>query len=522
MGVSSDVLVCTLVLATFLGHGDCRKAKSKVVFVTLCFESSPYFNSLELAEELVKRGLEVSILTTKHMKTRKSTVKHVEYQLPNPQLAEKMLNYVGAVSSRSGLSALFSTFRDLSQLFLDSCFAMLKNNDVLKEIENADMIVTISVMPCGHYIADMYDKPKITLNPSSLSTISSEAGVPNLASFVPMVTSPFSDEMSFLERVQNFIEYRIKEVIVNFWLTYWFRELRFANDRKGKGSYLEVFGNAEMVIVPLDFSYQYVTPIIPNVFFVGSFLTKPSKQLPEDLEEFMQSSGEHGVVLLAFGSAVCSMDQVIVERILTAISRMKQKFIWKMKLTENLTIPPNLKALKWVPQNDILGHEKTKAFVSHMGINGAAEAAYHGVPIVAAPFTAERLHNTVLFSKKVKMAKFIDILNADADTWQRTIEEVIYNSSYKEHAMMTSKRMRSWPKSGTEIAGDLVQYALDNGGRLPHLKSNANTLYWFQYYCVDVVAFLLALAVLLLLVFYKMLRLLISFLCGKRSKSKEE
>ena len=205
------------------------------------------------------------------MRTRKSTVKHVEYQLPNPQLAEKMLHYVGAVSSRSGLSALFSTFKDLSQLFLESCFAMLKNNNVLKEIENADMIVTLSVMPCGHYIADMYDKPKITLNPSSLSTISSEAGVPNLASFVPMVTSPFSDEMSFLERVQNFVEYRIKEVIVNFWLTYWFRELRSANDRKSKRSYSEVFGNAEMVIVPLDFSYQYVTPIMPSEYSIVLF-----------------------------------------------------------------------------------------------------------------------------------------------------------------------------------------------------------------------------------------------------------
>ena len=98
------------------------------------------------------------------------------------------------------------------------------------------------------------------------------------------------------------------------------------------------------------------------------------------------------------------------------------------KATEKLKLPPNLKALKWVPQNDILGHEKTKAFVSHMGINGAAEAAYHGVPIVAAPFNFERVHNAILFSTRVKMAKFVDIENADADTWQRTIEEVIHNS----------------------------------------------------------------------------------------------
>eukprot|EP00795_Rhopilema_esculentum_P008297 gene8297-14258_t len=491
MGVFSDVLVCTFVLATFLGHGDCRKAKSKVVFVTLSFESSPYFNCLELAEELARRGHEVSILTTRHMKTRKSTVKHVEYQLPNPQLAEEILYNIGAVSNHSGLYTFFTALKSLSQVFLDSCFAMLKNKNVLKEIKDADMIVTISVMPCGHYIADMYDKPTIALQPASFSSIASETGAPNLASFVPMITSPFTDEMSFIERVKNFVDYRFKDIIVNFWLTYWFRELQSANDWKSKGSYTEVFGKAEMFIVPLDFSYHYVTPMMPNTFFVGSFLTKPSKQLPEDLEEFMQSSGEHGVVLLAFA-------------------------------TENLTIPPNLKALKWVPQNDILGHEKTKAFVSHMGINGAAEAAYHGVPIVAVPFTAERLHNTIMFSKKIKMAKIIDIKTADAETWQRTMEEVIYNSSYKENAMMTSKRMRSWPKSGKERAGDLVQYALDNGGRLPHLKSNANTLYWFQYYCVDVITLLLALAVLLPLVIFKMLKFLLSLLWRSTEKSKKD
>ena len=87
---------------------------------------------------------------------------------------------------------------------------------------------------------------------------------------------------------------------------------------------------------------------------------------------------------------------------------------------------------------------------------------------------------------------------------------------------MTSKRMRSWPKTSAERAGDLVQYALDNGGRLPHLKSNANTLYWFQYYCVDVIVFLLALAVLLPLVIFKMLRFLLSLLWRSTEKSKKD
>ena len=45
--------------------------------------------------------------------------------------------------------------------------------------------------------------------------------------------------------------------------------------------------------------FEYVLHI-SDTFFVGPLFAKPSKELPEDLEEFMQSYGEHGVVLIAF------------------------------------------------------------------------------------------------------------------------------------------------------------------------------------------------------------------------------
>ena len=87
----------------------------------------------------------------------------------------------------------------------------------------------------------------------------------------------------------------------------------------------------------------------------------------------------------------------------------------------------NVKALSWFPQNDILGHPKTKAFVGHMGANGAYEAAYHGVPVIAAPFMSDGYDNYLRLTKKGKMAKFIDVYKADVDMWVRTMEEVIYN-----------------------------------------------------------------------------------------------
>ena len=41
----------------------------------------------------------------------------------------------------------------------------------------------------------------------------------------------------------------------------------------------------------------------------------------------------------------------------------------------------------------ILGHPKTKAFITHGGTNGIYEAIYHGVPMVGLPLFAEQPDN---------------------------------------------------------------------------------------------------------------------------------
>ncbi len=99
-------------------------------------------------------------------------------------------------------------------------------------------------------------------------------------------------------------------------------------------------------------------------------------------------------------------------------------------MPEHIKVGPNVKTLDWLPQNDLLGHKKLKAFVSHMGANGAYEAAYHGVPIVAACIWGDNFDNAQRFVHKAKMGKIIDVYNANSSEWQSTIEELIYNPRY--------------------------------------------------------------------------------------------
>ena len=58
---------------------------------------------------------------------------------------------------------------------------------------------------------------------------------------------------------------------------------------------------------------------------------KPGRPLSDHLENFMQSSGEHGVIVISFGSVLSSLNHAILENMVGAISKLKQKVIWKVK-----------------------------------------------------------------------------------------------------------------------------------------------------------------------------------------------
>ena len=65
--------------------------------------------------------------------------------------------------------------------------------------------------------------------------------------------------------------------------------------------------------------------------------------------------------------------------------------------------------------------------------------------------------------------------------------------SFQKNARRISRLMRDTPRTPLEKAGDWIEYLLRHGGA-QHLRAQVFNIPWYQYYLLDVIAFLVALA----------------------------
>nr|XP_060510918.1 UDP-glucuronosyltransferase 2A3 isoform X3 [Panthera onca] len=483
----------------YAGCGLCGK-----VLVWPC-DMSHWLNLKIILEELTERGHEVTVLVSPQSfiidYSKPSAMNFEVVPVPqNRETAEKTLNdFLDIAANVMPTLSLWQSTMKLQQFFLQitghlklQCESVVYNQSMMKKLQetNYNVMVIDPVLPCGELIAELLAVPFVyTIRYSMGYTLEKYCGkLPVPLSYVPVDVAALSERMTFLERVKNLMF----SIFFDFWIQQYDTQLwdQFYSDALGRPTTLcEVMGKAEIWLIRTYWDFEFPRPYLPNFEFVGGLHCKPAKPLPKEMEEFVQSSGEDGIVVFSLGSMVRNLSDEKANLIASALAQIPQKVLWRYKGKKPATLGANTRLYDWIPQNDLLGHPKTKAFITHGGTNGIYEAIYHGVPMVGVPMFADQPDN-IAHMKAKGAAVEVNINTMTSEDLLNALRTVINEPSYKENATRLSRIQHDQPVKPLDRAVFWIEFVMRHKGA-KHLRPAAHDLTWFQYHSFDVIGFLL-------------------------------
>ncbi|KAM4602839.1 UDP-glucuronosyltransferase 1A5-like [Polymixia lowei] len=393
---------------------------------------------------------------------------------------------------------------------------MFENTELMNTIKESqyDLVLTDPAWGAGILLAH-YLKLPLVYNVRWVTSGEGHLAIaPSPLSYIPMTGSGLSDEMTFVQRVKNMLFYLLQLFQHTFLIGPHYQAVCDEYFEPGV-KFHELLHGADLWLMRVDFVFEFPRPTMPNVVYMGGFQCKPAKPLPQHLEEFVQSSGEHGVIIMSLGTFVSELPGDITDEIAAAFAKLPQKVIWRHKGDRPATLGNNTLLVDWMPQNDLLGHPKMRLFVAHGGTNGVQEAMYHGVPVVGLPLFFDQYDN-LLRLKERGGAKILSMATVDKDNnFLEALLEVLHEPSYRMNMQRLSRLHRDQPMKPLDLALFWIEYVMRHKGAA-HLRTESYRMPWYSYYSVDVIGVLLAAVLLIILSIFIFIRCLCFRMCCKR------
>ncbi|XP_019872407.2 UDP-glycosyltransferase UGT5 [Aethina tumida] len=396
---------------------------------------------------------------------------------------------------------------------------ILQNKDEYK----FDMVITdLTIFPCG--VAPLHAFPDIPivgvtafLLPPEYSHVFGNNLQP---AYVPQYFSELSDDMSFMERVYNFLATYGAELVYYY---YWNQFEEAAKKKYGPehAPYMKNIDRVSLLLSNTNPLLDYPQPLPPNIIPVGGLQAKPAKKLPQDLQNILDNSKD-GVIVFSLGTNMRSdkLTLQIRQTLLNAFKQLKQTVLWKFE-SDIEGLPKNVIVRKWLPQNDVIAHPNVVLFIGHGGALSTQEALYHGVPIIGIPFFFDQIINVKALRRRQRGA-LLDYKTMSTKQIVDTIRQVIENPIYKKNVKEVSERFKTLPLKPLDAAVHWVEYSLKhNGTSFLNLKSRHMS--FLQYTCLDVVLFLVGVVVVIcFIVMYFVSKILNLFYNKSTHKRKHE
>ncbi|XP_068907170.1 UDP-glycosyltransferase UGT5-like [Tenebrio molitor] len=477
------LLLCALVSAS-------NGARILGVFMTPSYSHQVVFQPIW--KELSLRGHEVTVLTPNPLKDPTLT-----------NLTEIDLSFSYATWNNYSIATLGSKehstseeLKKLTEAYLAVTEVQLSHPEVQELLRNNthyefDLLLVEFLWPVMYGFKDIFNCPMVGIASLGLTATANEAiGNPSNPALDPEFTLPFSMNLSFKERVVSTIFQFLFKVGAQVSLRPKMEKIKqkfFGDIRR-----TEVLAkDVSLVIVNSNLALQNVKPLVPAFIDISGIHIKPKKPLPNDLQKYLDSAKE-GVIYFSLGSNVKSelLPKEQIDKFMNVFAKLPYKVLWKFENEHLPNKPKNVEIKKWLPQQDLLHHPNVKLFITQGGLQSLDEAIHNEVPILTIPFFGDQRYNSHHLVQSGG-ALSIDFHSFTEEEFKEKIVELISNPKYKEKITKLSKIASDQPMSALEKAVWWIEYVIRHDGA-EHLRYAGIDMPFYQYFLLDVIAFLLA------------------------------
>ena len=398
---------------------------------------------------------------------------------------------------------------------LDFCYEVTGNKDIMTGLNNHkfDLVLIDGSDPsrCNFIIPYKLDLKYISISarhdPWGVRVPTMPSGESNLGLYF------FGDKPTFFQRLFNFAQYTALYLNMPPSI-YKDAQISEMAPEKPKTTYRELYLKSEVFLVNNEnMCIDYPRVEAPHYHFIGGIAAHQPNPLPKEFNDFYDKA-EDGVILVSFGSLIDQATEQMMNKMFDVFKRLKQSIV--MRYTGMLNnVPDNVMLAKWLPQNDLLGHPKTKLFITHGGNNGQMEGLYHGVQMLVVPFALDQSFNADRVVG-MKLGKSLPPFTFETEELYDTLVEMLTNPIYSNNIKRCSRINKSFP-SPHEKLNFWVNHVVEFGG--DHLKPPYIDMPLYQYFMLDILLFLLCTTVASLYVTFRCCMCMKRKCCGVKLKT---